>query len=373
MLSENFFSKKTADWTPEPNPLSNLAARLRAEGRKIQDLTVSNPTVCGFRYLSSNLLKHLERPENLLYSPDPRGLLEARKAICRYYREFHSAEVNENQIFITANTSEAYSFVFKLLTNPGDSLLTPKPTYPLLQYLAELHDLRLETYTEPEKIRESSCRALLLVHPNNPTGKFVSKPPRVSIPIIADEVFLDYALEEKRATFADLKETLCFTLSGISKILGLPQMKLSWIVVSGPEELRNLAIEKLEIIADTYLSASTPVQNALPAWLAETKKIQTEIRARISANARAAAEIFKGSPVSALLPEGGWNMILKMPESKSDDGWALKLLEEKQVLTHPGYLFDYEEGSFLVISLILQEEIFKTGVEKIKNCAEKTI
>lgn len=367
MDSEKFFSTRTESWTSEPNPLSAEVSRLRAAGREIFDMTVSNPTLCGFKYLSRDLLKHFNRPENLIYSPDARGLLEARQAICRYYKEQHSVTISENQVFITANTSEAYSFVFKLLTNPGDSLLAPKPSYPLLQYLAELHNLQLEHYHSPETVRQTSARALLLVHPNNPTGKYISALPEVNVPLIADEVFLDYSLSGPHKTFAGHQKTLCFTLSGISKILGLPQMKLSWIVVSGPEELRNRAIEKLEIIADTYLSAGTPVQNALPAWLSRTKEIQDEIRARVSQNARAAAELFKNSAVTALLPEGGWSLVLKMPGPKSDDVWALGLLKEKQVLTHPGYLFDYEEGSFLVISLILREEIFKAGVQRIKE------
>lgn len=367
MNSENFsfFSKCTADWTTEQNPLSLKLSQLRAEGINILDLTVSNPTLCGFSYLSMDLLKGFDHPQNLNYQPDARGLLEARRAIARYYKKLHNVDLDENQIFITANTSEAYSFVFKLLTDPGDSILSPKPSYPLLQYLAQLHNLSLETYSSDETNYPPYARALLMIHPNNPTGNYVSKLPVTDIPLIADEVFLDYYFDHKRKTFAGHSGSLCFTLSGISKILGLPQMKLSWIVVSGPKKLRNEAIEKLEIIADTYLSASTPIQNALPAWLKKTEEIQTQIRTRTSENARFAMEKLSGSPVTPLMPEGGWSMVLKMPESKSDENWALSLLANAQVLTHPGYLFDFEEGSRLVISLLIPEEIFKKGIHQI--------
>ena len=374
MSSKKFspFSKRTEAWSAESNPLSAKLLQVRDSGQKILDLTISNPTRCEFSQIQKNF-ESLNHPQNSTYEPDAHGLLEARRAICRYYKKQHSAEVHENQVFITANTSEAYSFVFKLLTDPGDSILVPKPSYPLLHYLAQLHDLRLEHYSLPENIRATDARALLLIHPNNPTGNYVSDLPKTDIPLIADEVFLDYSFNGKRKTFATHQETLCFTLSGISKILGLPQMKISWIIVSGPEKLRMEAIQKLEVIADTYLSAGTPAQNALPAWLEQTDKIQNEIRARISKNAHFAMEKLAGSSVKPLMPEGGWSMILKMPEIKSDEEWALFLLEGKGVLAHPGFLFDFEEDSILVISLLVQEEIFRAGIERILEAATSSL
>ncbi len=383
---KSIFSKRTQEWSSEPNPLSARAAELRKQGKEILDLTVSNPTACGFSYLSPDLLKNFNDLKNLKYEPDPRGLLEAREAVRRYYQKNHGIRLDKNQIFLTANTSEAYSFIFKLLADPGQNFLTPRPSYPLLDYLTSLHDLISEKYPLTYQKRwnidfekmpfNQNTRGLLLVNPNNPTGSFISEEERkkiitisrkTAVPIIADEVFLDYFLsgESKPESFAGCSETLTFTLSGISKILGLPQMKLGWIVVSGPEELKNASIEKLEIISDTYLSAGTPAQNALSAWMEQTDNIQNEIRARVSKNARFAAQIPAHSGIKILMPEGGWNMILKMPDSQSDEEWAITLLEENLVLTHPGYLFDFEEGSFLVISLLTPEDVFKTGIARI--------
>ncbi len=278
---KNPFSKRVENWVPEPNRLSLLQNRLKEKGEKILDLTVSNPTVCGFQTAETAALNH---PDNKFYKPDAHGIPEARKAVCDYYRKHHSVELKEEQVFITANTSEAYSFVFKLLTDPGDTVLAPKPSYPLLHYLAGLHDLNLEHYSRTENIKPGDARAILLVHPNNPTGKYVSGLPKMDLPLIVDEVFLDYSFGGRHRSFAGHRDTLCFTLSGISKILALPQMKISWIIVSGPEELRKPAIEKLEIIADTYLSASTPSQYALPVWLKQAEKVQAEIQKRLGEN-----------------------------------------------------------------------------------------
>lgn len=353
MHPENLFSKRTEGWSGGPNPLSQKLSLLRAAGKKILDLTVSNPTVCGF---TPPDLAALDHPKNSLYEPDAHGRLEARRAICAYYKKQHGVEVRENQVFITAGTSEAYSFVFKLLTDPGDKILSPKPSYPLLHYLAQLHHLSLET--------SGDTRAILLVHPNNPTGKHASVP-KTKLPLIVDEVFLDYNFGPKPKTFAAHQDNLCFTLSGISKILAMPQMKISWIVVSGPEKIRDEAIEKLEIIADTYLSASTPSQHALPVWLGQVEKIQLEIKTRLETNLSAARKIFAGSKIRLIEPEGGWYTVIEMPENRTDEEWALHLLENAGVLAHPGYLFDFEEEKFLVLSLLPQAEIFQEGVKKI--------
>ncbi len=350
------FSKRTEGWSPELNPLSVKLTQLRAGGKKILDLTVSNPTLCGFSLPDLSALSH---PKNHLYEPDARGLLEARQAVCRYYQDFHKIHVEETQVFITANTSEAYSFVFRLLADPGDTILAPRPSYPLLHYLAGLHDLRLihEAGSQPP-------RAILLVNPNNPTGKY-ARVPKAGLPLIVDEVFLDYSFAGNPESFAGRQDSLCFTLSGISKILGLPQMKISWIIVSGPENLKKEALHRLEIIADTYLSASAPSQHALPKWLEQTGKIQTEIKTRLKTNLETAKRIFARSKARLIEPEGGWYTTLEMPESRTDEEWALRLLETAGTLTHPGYLFDFEEEKFLVLSLLGLPEEFEEGCRRI--------
>ncbi len=381
MEQKNFRFAHRADWTSEPNPLSRKTESLRAQGKEILDLTVSNPAACGFQYLNAGLLQPFQNPENLLYQPDPHGLAAARKAVCDYYRSRHGVQVEEKQVFITASTSEAYSFVFRLLADAGSVILAPKPSYPLFHFLAGLHDLKLEHYPlHPDSwtigLKEIeaaalNARGLLLVHPNNPTGSHVSKEEREKIenisrvhglPLIVDEVFLDYSFTPQPPSFASCGQTLTFTLSGISKILGLPQMKISWIVVSGPEELKKQALEKLEVISDTYLSAAGPGQRALPAWLAAAEKIQDEIRRRLAANLKTALEL-----PGAMTPQGGWYALVRMPEKRTDEEWALHLLEEKQVLAHPGYLFEFEEDSFLVLSLLTPEKIFSEGISRIRQ------
>ncbi len=275
------FSKRTS-WPSESNDLTRLSARLRHEGLSICDLTVSNPTRCKFEYLKSDLLKSFLAPENLLYDPDPYGLLPAREAVCHYYAA-KGIPVKPSQVLLTASTSEAYSFLFRLLFEPGDLWLAPQPSYPLLDFLASLNDVRIERYLlDPhhpwafnsksfyKKFRETEPKALLVVTPNNPTGNYVQAAEReqlnrlaknYSLALIADEVFFDFNLpspparerERARVSFAANREVLTFTLSGISKILGLPQMKLSWIVVSGPEAEVREALQRLEVISDTFL------------------------------------------------------------------------------------------------------------------------
>ena len=272
------------------NPFHLKCSELRRNGTRLLDLTVSNPTECGFGYLNPDLLTPLQNLDNLIYSPDPRGLLSCRKAISDYYAA-KGIHVETDQIFVTTNTSEAYSFVFKLLLNPGDAVLAPEPSYPLLDYLAVFNDVQTVRKSDAQKIK-----AALLVHPNNPTGNYVSLEERKNFndlarkngwSLIVDEVFLDYPLKNnslKKQSFAGNQDVLTLTLSGISKVLGLPQMKLSWIVVNGPEKEKHEALNRLEILADTYLSASTPIQNALTEWMKKIELIQEEIRSRIQKN-----------------------------------------------------------------------------------------
>ncbi|MDD5217604.1 MAG: pyridoxal phosphate-dependent aminotransferase [Candidatus Omnitrophica bacterium] len=383
------FSKRT-DWTLTPNPLSQRLAELHQKGAPLLDLTISNPTLCGFKYLHEKLLKPLLCPQSLVYDPAPHGLLESRKALCAYYAG-KGITVTPEQIFLTANTSEAYSFVFRLLADPQDALLAPQPSYPLLDYLAGLNDITIRRYplhcaggwkidieTLAGQFYESNPRAVLVVHPNNPTGNYVNAEEHLMLnqlcesketALIADEVFYDFNLNEgpvPAGSFAQNKNVLTFTLGGISKTLGLPQMKLSWLIVSGPAGIQAQAIERLEIISDTYLSASTPVQNALGPWLELQKGIHAEIRQRIIENHRSLCKALRGHPAIQILDsEGGWNAVLRMPDSLTDEDWALHLLEKTRVVVHPGYLYDFPDGAFVVLSLLPKTEIFKQGVEQI--------
>lgn len=377
------FSSRT-DWTAEANELSKLAGSLRAAGTPFLDLTVSNPTQCGFQYLNPALNDAFRRPENLEYHPDPRGLTEAREAVLHYYKR-RGIVLQPEQIFLTANTSEAYSFLFRLLFEPGEILLAPQPSYPLLDYLASLHDLQTVRYpllagqNWKMKLEETvPSKAVLAVNYNNPTGSGLHQDELASInkyclrhgaAFISDEVFLDYPLQEshRKEIISAASNTSCltFTLSGISKVLGLPQMKLSWIVVTGPESERKEALQRLEIISDTYLSASTPVQNALKIWFQSENVIQKEILERVRGNYDFLAEICAKGPLKLIPVQGGWHVPIQMPGSKSDDVWALDLLKNFKVLTHPGYLFDFEEPNFLVLSLLIPTAVFQEGLQRI--------
>lgn len=386
-----YFSRRTS-WTTEPNPLSRLIAMFRHDETPFRDLTVSNPAQCGFQYLNAQLLKPFLDPENLKYEPDPHGLMSAREAICRYYASKGIA-LQPSRVFITAGTSEAYSFIFRLIFEPGDALLAPQPSYPLLDYLAGLNDIRVERYRlDPLNrweinlkghytLKEVEAKGLLAVNPNNPTGNFVHQPELAEINlfckkrgmvVIADEVFLDYPFGDDKGivSCALNRHNLAFTLSGISKIVGLPQMKLSWIVVSGPDPVAEEAAKRLEIISDTYLSAGTPTQRALPHWLGMQKMIQQEILQRLRNNYGYLKQKFSHSGPVRLFPvEGGWHATLQLSSEQTDEEWACLLLKKDQVLTHPGYLFDFHEGSYLVLSLLVPEGRFQEGIEKIARRA----
>jgi len=382
------FSKRT-QWRVDANPLTEKFRSLEDSNTPVLNLTVSNPTLSQFEYLSYDLLSALGNTKNLTYNPSPHGLVEAREAVCRYYGT-KGVSLSPYQVFLTANTSEAYSFVFRLLANEKDRILSPTPSYPLLEYLAQWNDIELERYpllqknswkVDLEELRrklERNPKALLLVHPNNPTGSFIHQIERNEIinmirekqtALIVDEVFHDYALSrssEFSGSFAGNENNLTFTLSGISKILGLPQMKLSWIVVSGPDQLIHQAVERLEVISDIYLSMSTPIQNALPAWFEKQESVQKEVLHRLTANVNTLnVELKSQKNIKFTAPDGGWAALLELPFVKSDEEWALLFLEKKNVLLHPGYLFDFSEGSFLVASLLTPPDIFQEGIQRI--------
>ncbi len=385
------FAKRT-NWELTTNKITTILESLRKEGTAIFDLTESNPTRCGFSYPQSEILKELSSSQNLRYAPSPRGNLSARKAICDYYADKNIA-VDPEQIFLTAGTSEAYSFLFRLLAEPGDKVLFPNPSYPLFQFLFDLNDLQYTPYpltyaphhgwqVNVEGFYEAvaaDTKAVVFVNPNNPTGSFVRERELARInaicrsrnlAMISDEVFLDYAFEESAEpmSLAGNREVLTFVLSGISKILGLPQMKLGWIVVNGPQDLMRDAMARLEIIGDTYLSVNTPVQNALPRWFELRPVIQKEILQRVERN-RAFLFHHVSSQAkeksSCLHCEGGWYAILKLGPHYMEEILVEELLTEDQVFVHPGYFFDFEEEPYLVLSLLPTEEIFQEGVRRL--------
>lgn len=382
------FSSRT-DWSLTPNRLSELLRQRRERGLPILDLTESNPTRCGFALDAEGILAPLHNPRSLTYEPDPRGLRKAREAVAEYYAE-RGVRLDLDQIFLTASTSEAYSFVFRLLANPGDKIRAPQPSYPLFDFLGGLNDVEVVPYplvyddgwqVDLQALAarwDSRTRAVLVVHPNNPTGSYLHRRELYRMTeicrqnqaaIIADEVFADYGFgadADRVATHAQNSEALTFTLSGLSKISALPQMKLGWIVVSGPPELRSQAQGRLEVIADTYLSVSAPVALAAPAWLAQRHGIQSQILERVQANLRKLDELLTPSlPVSRLKVEGGWYAILRVPSTRSDEDWLAEFLTQAGVSLHPGHFYDFPSEGFLVLSLLPAPKVFQDALAKV--------
>ncbi len=361
-----------------------LLAEKRRARANVLDLTESNPTRAGLVYPDRAILEALADPAALRYDPAPRGLLSAREAVSRYYAK-RGVVVPVSHIVLTASTSEAYAYLFKLLTNPGDEVLVPRPSYPLFEFLARLESTVLKQYPlrydgawhidfdALEGAVTPRTRAVVVVNPNNPTGSFLKREEtrrldefavRRSLAILDDEVFSDYAFaeDESRAT-AFSGAAHVFTMNGLSKIAGLPQMKLGWIVASGPGSDESL--EQLEWIADTYLSVATPVQIALPRLLECAAGIQTQIRERTAANLACLRESAQGSAIGVLNTEGGWSAILQVPRTRSEEEWAMTLLGERDVLVQPGFFYDFESEAFLVLSLLTETATFTEGVGQV--------
>ena len=380
------FASRT-NWNLAQNRLSEALARHRAAGRTLFDLTVSNPTECGFDCDSTTILKSLANPAALQYAPDPKGMLAAREAVANYYA-LRRDQVSPAGIFLAVSTSEAYSFAFRLLCNPGDEVLIPAPGYPLFDFLADIHDVKLVRYPllydhgwqidfhALALAVTPRTRAVIVVHPNNPTGHFCKpgEAARLSqlasprdIALVADEVFLDFSLAgDPPPTFATNSAALTFTLSGVSKISGLPQMKLAWLVVSGPKHLEDQAISRLEVIADAYLSVSAPLQLALPALLAVRGAFQRQLLARVRVNLAALDRLLATQKsCTRLALEGGWNAILRVPATGSDEDLAIALLETKHVYAHPGHFYDFPRDGHLVVSLIAPESRFSEGITRL--------
>jgi alanine-synthesizing transaminase len=385
------FAARTA-WNLTKNRYTEELERARASGAELLDLTASNPTVCGFHFRQDRILEALQNPEALIYHPEPRGLLGARQAVCCYYSEATIKntvqQISPEQVFLTTGTSEAYSLLFRLLCNPGDQVLVPRPSYPLFDFLADIQDVRLVGYSLQYDHGwhidfaalgasiTSNTRAVIVVHPNNPTGSFASTDEMsrlVSIcaehrlTLIADEVFLDYALPDVAAkTFAFNTDCLTFVLSGLSKISCLPQMKVGWIAVNGPGELRTQAEGRLEVIADTYLSMNAPLQLALPALLAERRHIQPQLCARIKQNLAALDQaIAKQNLVARLNLQGGWYAVLRVPAIRPDEELAVDLIHRSGVVVHPGHFYDFPREGYLIGSLITPEDHFSEGIARL--------
>jgi alanine-synthesizing transaminase len=388
------FASRT-NWPMDPNKFTQALEAHRRSGKELLDLTVSNPTVCGLAYPEEEIVTALADRRALEYCPESKGLREAREAIAGYYRGgagfARSGErVDPERILLTSGTSEGYSHIFRLLCEAGDEILVPAPSYPLFEFLADLADIRLTPYPllydhgwqiDFASLRAAltpRSRAVLVVHPNNPTGSFVKVHEAAELAeicaaremaIVADEVFLDYTDgPEPARTFALHDAALTFTLSGLSKISLLPQMKLAWIAVSGPQSLVQTAVERLEIIADTYLSPSTPVQIALPKFLALRRGLQSQLQQRISVNLAVLDAALRESKLLARLDrEGGWYAVLRVPATGPDEALAVTLLERCSVLVHPGHFFNFSRDGFLVLSLIAAERQFQEGVRRLRK------
>jgi alanine-synthesizing transaminase len=379
------FSQRT-NWRLTQNALTRAIEEARASREIILDLTVSNPTEAGILANSEAVLGALSNPQAMRYDPQPRGLLAARQAVCRYYLESHGVpDLDPERLLLTTSTSEAYSYVFRLLCNPGDEILVPKPSYPLFEFLADLADVKLVPYPllydhgwqidldALYKVATQQSRAVILVHPNNPTGSYVSPAETSalnafcrdhSLALIVDEVFLDYSHDATpRHTFVTNADALTFTLSGVSKISALPQMKLAWLTTSGPNEIVADAGARLEIIADTFLSMNAPVQLAASVLLDQRKHVQPVLRERLRANlAELDRQLIAYPSCARLQVEGGWYAVLRVPAIESDENLAIRLLQKASVGVHPGHYYDFPAEGHLVLSLITEPAVFRAGV-----------
>jgi alanine-synthesizing transaminase len=426
MPSGRKFSERT-NWKLAQNRFTQAVEEAQARGVKLLDLTASNPTRVGLDYDSQTILSALASPHSLDYDAQSKGLLSARLAVASYYRDEHQiCDLDAERIVLTNSTSEGYSHVFRLLCNAGDELLVPKPSYPLFEFLADLQDVKLVPYPllydhgwqidfpSMGSALTERTKGVIVVHPNNPTGSHVHAEEIVllnafcrehSLAVIADEVFLDYRLLKdlaggavrqdcralldrtaggghphmafgsplpRDASFAGNRDVLTFTLSGLSKISALPQMKVAWVITSGPAEDVGAAIARLEVIADTYLSMNAPIQWAVPVLLDQRKSIQRQLLERVRANLEELdRQLADRTSCQRLTVEGGWYAVLRVPVTRSDEELAIELVREKSVLVHPGHFYDFPTDGYLILSLISSREEFAEGIrlvlEKIES------
>jgi alanine-synthesizing transaminase len=383
----SMFSNRT-NWQLTRNRLTKALDEVRSTGARVLDLTISNPTRAGLIYNETEILRSLSSPHSIDYDPQPKGLLSARSVVAEYYQTEHGLNLDVEQLILTTSTSEGYSFIFRLLCNPGDELLVPKPSYPLFEFLADLQDVKLVPYPliydhgwqidfhSLEKIVTARTRGVVVVHPNNPTGSFVHAEEQEALnrfcrqhglAVIADEVFLDYSHDPiARQSFAANQDALTFTLSGVSKISALPQMKVAWIITSGPSTEVDAAQGRLEVIADTYLSMNAPIQWATPALLDQRHSIQQQLLKRILTNlAELDRQLAEQNICQRLSVEGGWYAVLRVPVTQTDEELAIDLLCRKSVLVHPGHFYDFSADGYLVLSLIGPEAEFREGIGRL--------
>ncbi len=371
-----------------PNRLAVALARARAAGRSLIDLTESNPTRVGLEY-PADLLSPLGDAKGLCYAPDPSGMLEARRSVAADYRR-RGVMVGPERIVLTASTSEAYSLLFKVLCDPGDEVLVPRPSYPLFEHLTTLDGVVARPYSleyhgrwaidleTVERAWTSRTRALLVVSPNNPTGSCVRSDELHELAaicakreavLIGDEVFADYLWADATADSGHVlleASLLTFSLGGLSKTVGLPQVKLGWIAIGGPDQAVEHARARLELTADTYLSVSTPVQLAAEALFARGAAVRRQIQARLGRNLQMLRDRAARTPsCQVLTADGGWSVVLQVPSYQSEEDLVLALLEEDDVLVHPGYFFDFPRESYLVVSLLTRPEAFAEGVSRV--------
>ncbi|HEY1528012.1 MAG TPA: pyridoxal phosphate-dependent aminotransferase [Candidatus Angelobacter sp.] len=389
------FAART-NWNLKPNRLAEALERHKSSGRPLLDLSASNPTECGFEYDTAAIMRALCAPGSLQYHPDPRGLKSARRAVCEYYAA-HGERVAIEDLLLTASTSEAYSFIFRLLCNSGDELLIPTPSYPLFDFLADVNDVKLVRYPlfydhgwhiDMHALKQAvtpRTQGIIVVHPNNPTGHFTKREEVTELnricsagqmAIIADEVFLDFSLlgssplgfspKDAPKSLVSNTSTLTFTMSGISKISGLPQMKFAWLAVSGPEDVKREALARLEMIADTYLSLNAPIQLAAPVLLQKRSPFQGQLMSRVRKNlAELDSQLANKSQLNRLAVEGGWYAVLRVPATQPDEDLVIELLEKHNVYLHPGHFYDFPGDGYLVVSLITPEQDFGEGVRRV--------
>ncbi len=371
------FSTRSALLGPQ-NHVSRALAEAKASGRQILDLTCQDPTLLGFPYDHEGLARALGLGAREPHRPTALGLPEARRAVADVLGQTGPA-VEPDTVVLTSSTSEAYSFVFTLLCDPGDAILVPEPSYPLLTELLRLSSVEAVPYrlsydgawhVDVQSIDATPrTRGILVVNPNNPTGHYLDRDDlrvleRLGLPIIADEVFASYALEPSARSVRAVRvsDMLCFTLGGLSKLAGLPQMKCAWVALSGPDPEVVEALARLEMIADAFLSLSGPVQHALPQLLAARHVTADAIEQRARRNIETLRTRLLGTPVEALRVEGGWSAVLRLPSTRDDEAWVTTLLAERQVWVQPGFLYDFSGPPFVVLSLLTHPEQFEDGV-----------
>lgn len=370
------FSRRTG-MERTTNVLAAAKARVLDTGTPLLDLTASNPTTAGFAYPLGEIQSAMATAP-VGYTPQPFGLSSAREAVAT------RLGATADSVVLAASTSELYGWLFKLLCDPGDAILAPVPSYPLFEQLATFEGIELQPYplvyegrwrVDLPALRAAvtpRTRGILVVNPNNPTGHGLDRETAetltaLKLPVISDEVFADYPLEPATDTLSAraLTDVLTFTLGGLSKRCGMPQMKVGWAVVSGPEDVSREALARLELVADTWLSLSTPVQHALPTLLDIGDAVRQDIMVRLHANLACLRRATKGTAIDALRVEGGWYAVLAVPRICSDETWVLRLLEADGVWVQPGWFYDFPETGHLVVSLLTAPDVFAAGVARL--------